>query len=247
MISKTKERRLLLLNDLLVCVTVASKSGDDYRNSSERLTLKWAFPITDVEVSPSSPIYIYKLVIFYCFYCYYVTHAGVVKFCRQVEDTSTSPTLSRLLSSGSNLRSSEAISGVDNLCQEMNQLMHDYQVITRIDSLINTLHGQYEVNYNAKFFIKYLFIIFLSNEMQSLNRNETRAALNRIQQQLQQKDEEMAWIDSCCLQLVVRNRSGKEEKFTFQMESPDIRKDWVIGKHTHTPMLYPPKLWCVDF
>lgn len=51
MISKTKERRLLLLNDLLVCVTVASKSGDDYRNSSERLTLKWAFPITDVEVS----------------------------------------------------------------------------------------------------------------------------------------------------------------------------------------------------
>lgn len=51
MISKTKERRLLLLNDLLVCVTVVSKSGDDYRqNASERLTLKWAFPITDVEV-----------------------------------------------------------------------------------------------------------------------------------------------------------------------------------------------------
>ena len=63
----------------------------------------------------------------------------------QVEDTSTSPTLSRLLSSGSNLKSSEAISGVDNLCQEMNQLMHDYEVITRIASLINTLHGQYEV------------------------------------------------------------------------------------------------------
>ena len=63
----------------------------------------------------------------------------------QVEDTSTSPTLSRLLSSGSNLRSSEAISGVDNLCQEMNQLMHDYEVITRIDSLISSLHGQYEV------------------------------------------------------------------------------------------------------
>jgi len=50
MISKTKERRLLLLNDLVVCVSVASKVGDDYRNSSERLTLKWAFPVTDVEV-----------------------------------------------------------------------------------------------------------------------------------------------------------------------------------------------------
>lgn len=117
MISKTKERRLLLLNDLLVCVSVSSKSGDDYRNSSERLTLKWAFPITDVEV----------------------------------EDTSTSPTLSRLLSAGSSLRSSsslgavECINGVDNLCQEMNRLMHDYDVITRIGSLIDSLHGQYEV------------------------------------------------------------------------------------------------------
>lgn len=53
MISKTKERRLLLLNDLLVCVSVASKSrDDDFRSgaSSERLTLKWAVPITDVEV-----------------------------------------------------------------------------------------------------------------------------------------------------------------------------------------------------
>lgn len=51
MISKTKERRLLLLNDLLVCVSVASKSGDDFRHS-ERLTLKWAFPITEIEVHP---------------------------------------------------------------------------------------------------------------------------------------------------------------------------------------------------
>jgi Rho guanine nucleotide exchange factor 10 len=62
-----------------------------------------------------------------------------------------------------------------------------------------------------------------------LDRIAARGALNRIQQQLQQKDEEVAWIDSCCLQLLVRNRSGKEEKFTFQTESPDIRKDWVIG------------------
>ena len=114
MISKTKERRLLFLNDLLVCVSVSSKSGDDYRNSSERLTLKWAFPLTDVK------------------------------------HKRTSPTLSRLLSAGSSLRSFslgtvECINGVDNLCQEMNRLMHDYDVITRIGSLIDSLHGQYEV------------------------------------------------------------------------------------------------------
>lgn len=52
MISKTKDRRLLLLNDLLVCVAVNSKTGQEYRSSSssERLTLKWAFPVAEIEV-----------------------------------------------------------------------------------------------------------------------------------------------------------------------------------------------------
>lgn len=65
MISKTKERRLLLLNDLLVCVTVVSKSGDDYRNSSERLTLKWAFPITDVEVDAMISVILFDLLLIF--------------------------------------------------------------------------------------------------------------------------------------------------------------------------------------
>jgi Rho guanine nucleotide exchange factor 10 len=50
MITKSKSRRLLLLNDLLVCVSVAPKSSDDF-GSSERLSLKWTFPVTDVDVS----------------------------------------------------------------------------------------------------------------------------------------------------------------------------------------------------
>lgn len=80
MISKTKERRLLLLNDLLVCVTVASKSGDDYRNSSERLTLKWAFPITDVEVSPDYYYYQFMNVfICFCLFCFFVVFFCVAR------------------------------------------------------------------------------------------------------------------------------------------------------------------------
>jgi len=69
---------------------------------------------------------------------------------------------------------------------------------------------------------------------QNLERGTTQAALSNIQQKLQQKAEEMSWIDSCCLQLIIRNRSGKEEKFTFQMDSPDARKDWVIGNIFYT-------------
>lgn len=49
MITKSKSRRLLLLNDLVVCVAVAPKASDDFGNS-ERLSLKWTYPVTDIEV-----------------------------------------------------------------------------------------------------------------------------------------------------------------------------------------------------
>jgi Rho guanine nucleotide exchange factor 10 len=49
MITKSKSRRLLLLNDLVVCVSVAPKASDDFGNS-ERLSLKWTYPVTDIEV-----------------------------------------------------------------------------------------------------------------------------------------------------------------------------------------------------
>jgi Rho guanine nucleotide exchange factor 10 len=67
LMTKSKSRRLLLLNDLLVCVSVAPKAADDF-SSTERLSLKWTYPVTDVEV----------------------------------QDTSTSPTLSRLLTASLN-------------------------------------------------------------------------------------------------------------------------------------------------
>lgn len=49
MITKSKSRRLLLLNDLVVCVSVSPKATDDFGNS-ERLSLKWTYPVTDIEV-----------------------------------------------------------------------------------------------------------------------------------------------------------------------------------------------------
>jgi hypothetical protein len=49
MITKSKSRRLLLLNDLVVCVAVAPKASDDFGNS-ERLSLKWTYPVSDIEV-----------------------------------------------------------------------------------------------------------------------------------------------------------------------------------------------------
>lgn len=48
----------------------------------------------------------------------------------------------------------------------------------------------------------------------------------------------MAWIDACCLQLIVRNRSGKEDKFTFQTDSPNTLKDWIIGTELDLFLLF---------
>jgi len=82
----------------------------------------------------------------------------------QVQDTSASPTLSRLLTAGMNRgssiksdRSSNSLElpsntvGVDSLCAEMNNLMHEFEVVSRIADLVSTLKGSYKVCYEANF------------------------------------------------------------------------------------------------
>ena len=46
---KSKKRRLLLLNDKVVCVSVAPKQSSDF-GASEKLTFKWMYPVQDVEI-----------------------------------------------------------------------------------------------------------------------------------------------------------------------------------------------------
>ncbi|KAF5296367.1 hypothetical protein FQR65_LT10259 [Abscondita terminalis] len=178
MITKSKSRRLLLLNDLVVCVSVAPKSSDDF-GASERLSLKWTFPVSEIEI----------------------------------QDTSTSPTLSRILTAGINrggsLKSNNSFDGsqtqcADNLYSEMSNLMHDYEVMSRVADLISTLKGTYK----------------------EVTVDNTRRILHQIQCSIQTKDEEMAWVDSCCLQLVAKSK-GKEEVFTFQTDNPNVKKEWI--------------------
>lgn len=99
----------------------------------------------------------------------------------------------------------QVTSGADNLCSEMSTLMYDYEVISRIHDLVGSLKGTYK----------------------ELNANTTRNVLNLIQGSIQRKDEEMAWVDSCCLTLNGRHKSGKEESFTFQTQTPSVKKEWI--------------------
>ncbi|CAH1374727.1 unnamed protein product [Tenebrio molitor] len=178
MITKAKKRRLLLLNDLVVCVSVAPKPSDDF-GASERLNLKWTYPVSDVEI----------------------------------QDSSASPTLSRVLtaglSKGGSVKSNGSFEGqppqdANNLCTEMSNLMHDYEIMSRISDLISSLKGSYK----------------------DITLEHTRKILHQIQTSIQQKDEEMAWVDSCCLQLAVKSK-GKEEVFTFKTDNPSIKKEWI--------------------
>lgn len=178
MITKSKSRRLLLLNDLVVCVSVAPKASDDF-GASERLSLKWTYPVSEIEI----------------------------------QDTSTSPTLSRILTAGLNrggsLKSNNSFDGsqtqgADNLCSEMSNLMHDYEVMSRVSDLIGSLKGAYK----------------------DMTVENIRRILHQIQCSIQTKDEEMAWVDSCCLQLVAKSK-GKEEVFTFQTDNPIVKKEWI--------------------
>ncbi|XP_046596842.1 rho guanine nucleotide exchange factor 10-like protein isoform X1 [Neodiprion lecontei] len=174
MITKSKRRRLLLLNDLVVCVSVAPRSTEDF-SGSERLSLKWTYPVADVEI----------------------------------QDTSTSPTLRRLLTAGLNKggslksdRSGECgQAGADSLCAEMSDLMQDYEVMSRISDLVAQLKGSYN----------------------GMTPENTKQILQSIQSSIQQKDEDMIWADSCCLQLTTK----QGQMYTFQTENPFVKKDWV--------------------
>lgn len=83
--------------------------------------------------------------------------------------------------------------------------MHDYEVMSRINDLAGTLKCSYN----------------------DLNTDVTKSLLTSIQLSIRKKDEEMAWVDSCCLQLMAKNKNGKEETFTFQTENPSVKQEWI--------------------
>lgn len=68
----------------------------------------------------------------------------------------------------------------------------------------------------------------------------TRGLLNSIQCEIQHKDDQMAWVDSCCLQLALRN---KDDTYIFQMDSPEARKEWITGRFLAVMFMLVPKMF----
>ncbi|XP_017146061.1 uncharacterized protein LOC108158321 isoform X2 [Drosophila miranda] len=200
---KCKQRRLLLLNDKVICVSVAPKQSHDF-GATEKLTFKWMFPVNDVEIVDNSTSATLSRIL-----TAGLNRGGSLKSNGSTGHATGSPyahgTLPGHGGADSSSPAAALTSGADNLCSEMSTLMYDYEVISRIHDLVGSLKGSYK----------------------DLNANTTRTVLNAIQGSIQRKDEEMAWVDSCCLQVVGRHKSGKEETFTFQTQSPHVKKEWI--------------------
>ena len=179
MVSRSKQRRLLLLNDLLVCVSVAGRSSEvDFSSTvssaaNERLTLKWAVPVGDVElIDGTAGGTLARLLSAGSVSSHSSSHGHGdhplpnygggrkrTSLTRSLTPSSFtiggSATNTPNNTSGPNLSSNSHINHengngqqgeAENLAQDMNDLMHDFDVVSRISSMIGTLRGDYEVS-----------------------------------------------------------------------------------------------------
>ena len=150
--SRSKPRRLILLNDLLVCVAVNGRSSEVDPTSTlsssanERLTLKWAVPVQDVEVIEGAAGGTLARVLAYGSGTMSGTGTGTTSKRSSLTRTVTPNHLGLSSLNLGMKEEKESSSGqAENLAQDMHDLMHDFDVVSRISGLIGSLKGEYEV------------------------------------------------------------------------------------------------------
>lgn len=242
MVARSKQRRLLLLNDLLVCVSVAGRNSEaDFASTistaaNERLTLKWAVPVGDIELIDGTAGGTLARLLSAGSVSSHGAHAHgehngpTYTGGRKRTSLTRSLTPSSFIIGGSNNSTNASNVGAnalnispnihnhdngngqqgeaENLAQDMNDLMHDFDVVSRMSSMISSLRGEYE----------------------GLNTDLTTKILSDIQRSIRQKDEEMSWADASCLQFVIRGRGSRDkpESYTFQCRDPNVKKEWIV-------------------
>lgn len=220
-VAKSKCRKLLLLNDMLICTTLpntsssslgdqhnqlnrkdssgrlggnednstmtngsntnnlngpssSTSSGNFNSGKAEKCMFKWSFPVREVEV----------------------------------EDISISPTMSRFVQNASGGNKGSKASPEDTasliLLEEMQSLMHDYEILSRVLTLVQALKSPYE----------------------GLSEATIKELMLDIQHQIQRRDEQISYFDSSCLTLLLGSGNNKE-KVIFQMQSPQARNEWI--------------------
>ncbi|XP_074847291.1 rho guanine nucleotide exchange factor 10 isoform X2 [Carettochelys insculpta] len=120
-IVKTKERRLFMLNDVLMCATVSARSS--YENSGITATglrylLKWSVPLGQVEVIE------------------YGNSEGQGENCRFPPQHSAENVI--------NIKPNKLYMGPGQLYHDLQNLLHDLNIVSQISQLIGSLKGNYQ-------------------------------------------------------------------------------------------------------
>ncbi|XP_004869627.1 rho guanine nucleotide exchange factor 10 isoform X3 [Heterocephalus glaber] len=187
-ITKTKERRLLMLNDVLMCATVSFRpSQESHVGASQRYLLKWSVPLGHVEVME------------------YSNGPGIGEHSRH---PAVHPPESLAVSA--NAKPYKTYLGPGQLYHDLQNLLHDLNVVGQIAQLIGSLRGNY----------------------QNLNQSVAHDWTSGLQSLILKKEDEIRAADRCRIQLQLpgkQDKSGRPTFFTavFNTFTPAIKEAWT--------------------
>ncbi|KAJ6665917.1 hypothetical protein lerEdw1_001389 [Lerista edwardsae] len=186
-IIKTKERRLFMLNDVLMCATVHVRSSHENSGivTGQRYLLKWSVPLGHVDVIE------------------YGSSDGQGENCRFPPQHSSENIVV-------NAKPNKLYMGPGQLYQDLQNLLHDLNVVGQISQLISSLKGNY----------------------QNLNQSVAHDWTSGLQKLILKKEDEIRAADRCRIQLQLpgkQDKSGRPTFFTavFNTFTPAIKQSWI--------------------
>ncbi|XP_063091064.1 rho guanine nucleotide exchange factor 10 isoform X3 [Cavia porcellus] len=187
-ITKTKERRLFMLNDVLMCATISSRpSQESLVGASQRYLLKWSVPLDHVEV---------------------IEYGSGPRGGEHGRHPAMHPPESLAVSA--NAKPYKIYLGPGQLYQDLQNLLHDLNVVGQISQLIGSLRGNY----------------------QNLNQSVAHDWTSGLQRLILKKEDEIRAADRCRIQLQLpgkQDKSGRRTFFTavFNTFTPAIKEAWT--------------------
>ncbi|KAM4772475.1 LOW QUALITY PROTEIN: rho guanine nucleotide exchange factor 10 [Rhinophrynus dorsalis] len=187
-IVKTKQRRLFMLNDVLMCATANARSsneGSSTITTSQRYLLKWSVPLG---------------------------HVDVIEY-GESEDQGDQTLFSSLHAAEKIVVSAKPNTlymGPGQLYHDLQNLLHDLDVVSQISQLIGQLKGNY----------------------QNLNQAVAQDWSSGLQKLIFKKENEIRAADRCRIQLQLpgkQDKSGRSTFFTavFNTFTPSAKQSWI--------------------
>ncbi|XP_069830630.1 rho guanine nucleotide exchange factor 10 isoform X2 [Dendropsophus ebraccatus] len=185
-ILKTKQRRLFMLNDVLMCATANARSSTEGSNmaTSQKYLLKWSVPLGHVEVIEYG----------------------------ESEDQVNQSRFSSLHAAEKVVcvKPNKLYMGPGQLYQDLQNLLHDLDVVNQISQFISQLRGNY----------------------QNLNPTVAQDWSSGLQRLIWKKENEIRAADRCRIQLQLpgkHDKSGRPTFFTavFNTFTPAAKQSWI--------------------